>query len=463
RLLTRNLQILDKKDKFLNTVLEARRYEKNYFLTLEYKDLESALSYVNGAEEQLSQIRQLPAPARKDPRLCDVPEAVEAYKEALMHLVAYYNDRGVPKSVEVLVENLRRHQDEVRRRGKTLTVHAEDMVAAERRNVNELLIQKARYHYIALAEMLALCVFTALFLVFSVNRPLKAIEHAIDKIVRGDYENIPPLSKGDEFEALVASVNHMINELNRRTDQLIQTKKMASLGTLTSGVAHELNNPLNNISTSVQILLEELDEGDIEYQREQLLETEKQVERARDIVKALLEFSRGTAYTLESVDVRNLVEDTLKLIKGEVPANVEIHVDIPDGLQGKMDPRQMQQVLINLATNGIQAMKAGGTLHIRGFQSPEESGICIQVRDSGTGIRREDLSKVFDPFFTTKEVGHGTGLGMALSHGIVKKHGGRIDVESEVGKGTTFTIFLPDHSTFLVKPGAAGHADRRSA
>ena len=374
-----------------------------------------------------------------------VQEALLLYRDALMRLKDYYDRKGEPGPGEEQTKDLQRHQADVRYQGNALTTDAEMMLNEQQQKVTKLLARKKGYHFIALAEIMGLCAFTILFLVCGVSRPLKTLEKSIYKIVQGDYENIPPMSMGDEFEALVSSLNHMLSELNRRTEQLIQSRKMASLGTLTSGVAHELNNPLNNISTSVQILLEELDEGDTAYQRQQLEEVEKQVERSKDIVKALLEFSRDTEYSIVSVQISSLVDSTIKLIRGETPGNVEIKTDVPATIQADMDPRQIQQVLINLITNGIQAMAQGGVLHIRGYESRDEPGIYIQVEDSGMGIPRENLPKIFDPFFSTKDVGRGTGLGLSVSHGIVKKHGGRIEVKSEPGRGSTFTVFLPYH------------------
>jgi signal transduction histidine kinase len=443
RLLTQNFGLLDKKNKFLNWVLETRRYEKNYFLTGESKNLAEALDFENQAQEQLHLIEHhtaLPIPSHDFFR---VIETARSYKAALFQLLKYYDKNDESNSGPRQIQDLRRYQTEVKSWGAILTADAEKMVKNQQANLNKLFIEKKKYHFIALAEFIILCVFTILFLIFCVSRPLKSIENGIKKIVKGDYSNIPCKSMGDEFEALVNSLNHMLDELNRRTEQLIQSKKMASLGILTSGVAHELNNPLNNISTSVQILLEELDEGDTQYQRQQLEETEKQVERARDIVKSLLEFSRETHYSVEPVQVHQLVSNTVRLIRGETPANVEIRTNVPSEIWADMDPRQIQQVLINLTTNGIQAMTGGGVLDIRAFECPDEPGVCIQVEDSGMGISKEDLPKVFDPFFSTKDVGQGTGLGLSVTHGIIKKHGGRINVESQPGKGTMFTAFLP--------------------
>jgi signal transduction histidine kinase len=218
---------------------------------------------------------------------------------------------------------------------------------------------------------------------------------------------------------------------------------MASLGTLTSGVAHELNNPLNNISTSVQILLEELEDEDLAYKKELLVETEGQIQRARDIVRALLEFSQERFFKLKKVKFSELVGNTIKLIKGEIPTNVQLAVDVPVDIQGDMDPRRIEQVLINFILNAIQAMDKGGILSIRAWRDENKAGFCFEVSDTGIGIAPEDLGKIFDPFFTTKDVGKGSGLGLSVSHGIIEKHGGRIEVKSEIGKGTRFIVFLP--------------------
>ncbi len=319
----------------------------------------------------------------------------------------------------------------------------EKILNEERRYVNQLIGESKIYHLLALAGILALSVLTVLFFIFNVNRPLKSIETGIQKIVEGDYNNIPAISSGDEFESLVASLNTMIGELNKRSEQLVQREKMASLGILTSGVAHELNNPLNNISTSVQILLEELEDADLEYKKELLTQTEEQIQRARDIVRALLEFSREKSFKRKKVKLVDLVENTLKLIKGEIPTHVQLTVEIPADIQGEMDPRRIEQVLINLILNGIQAMEAGGILSISACAAESEAGFYFEVSDTGKGIPPQDLGKIFDPFFTTKDVGKGSGLGLSVSHGIIKQHGGRIEVKSEVGQGSTFTVFLP--------------------
>jgi signal transduction histidine kinase len=227
-------------------------------------------------------------------------------------------------------------------------------------------------------------------------------------------------------------------------------------------VAHELNNPLNNISTSMQILLEELEDPDLGYKRELLSDAEKEVERARDIVRALLEFSRQRAFSIKTVLFRPLVDDTIRLIRGELPAMVNLVVDVPDDIRAMVDSRRVQQVLLNLIFNAIQAMDGGGTLTITARRSSADT-FFFRVEDTGRGIPSELLTKIFDPFFSTKSSrrrsdgdslaydeflsNEGTGLGLAICHGIVKKHGGHIDVQSKLDEGTTFTVYLPMERT----------------
>ena len=235
--------------------------------------------------------------------------------------------------------------------------------------------------------------------------------------------------------------------LTKRTEQLIQARKLASLGILTAGVAHELNNPLNNISTSIQIVLEELEEDNIEFKRNQLLEAEKQVERAKDIVRALLEFSREKSLSFKRVQFKNLVEKAINLIIGQLPSEISVNMEIPEDIEVNLDPKRIRQVLINLILNGMQAMTEGGVLTIKAWEGIEnnEKMFYFQVQDTGHGISKQNFDKIFDPFFTTKDVGRGSGLGLSISHSIIEQHGGRIEVESVLEKGSKFTISLPSN------------------
>jgi signal transduction histidine kinase len=335
--------------------------------------------------------------------------------------------------------------ERIRTQGRILTSELEKIVTKESQFVRNLIGKSKTIHFLALIPVFILSVLIALFLIFNVNRPLKNIENAITKIARGDFDNIPEIKTGDEFESLVTSLNNMIDELNKRSKQLVQAQKLASLGRLTSGVAHELNNPLNNISTSLQILIEELAENDLEYKKELLTGAEKEVERGKEIVRSLLEFARERSLTLKQVVFKNLVDSAISQVRAQVPDNIYFNIDVPEDIRATLGTQRIERVLINLIVNAVHAMKDGGEITISAKHEKAEDGFSFQVIDTGEGIDEKILSKIFDPFFTTKGVGKGSGLGLSIVYGIMEQHDGKISVSSEIGKGTTFTGFLPYH------------------
>jgi signal transduction histidine kinase len=440
-LLTQKLQFMDAKAELLNTVLEFRRYEKNFFLYFNAGDLKQAASYVADAEKKQAAIITKYQKYSDEKNLGSHLADLKKYKSLLSLLLQYHenNSAGDDLARTAVIDDF---QANIREIGQHITNGIEQIVGEEKRNLQFLVREAEIYLYLVLVTIFILTMSTALFIFFHVNRPLKRIEFAIQKIGKGDYASIPDISTGDIFESLVESLNYMIKELKRRNEQLVHSDKLASLGILTSGVAHELNNPLNNISTSIQILLEEVDEFDIAYKQELLRETEVQIDRARDIIKDLLEFSRDKSFVPVQVNFKDLVKKTLKLIKGEMPANLIVDIDIPENLDVKVAPYRLQRVLMNMIMNAVHAMENGGELNISAGQAEKEE-FFFQIRDTGKGISPENITRIFDPFFTTKGVGQGTGLGLSVSHGIIEQHGGRIYVASEPEKGTTFTVFLP--------------------
>ncbi len=438
--------IITEKNHLLNTTLEARRYEKNFFLYYNDKDLEEAISYAEEARDQLSGIIKNYEGYTSSQNLYAYREELEKYHNALVALQkdqrqAVFGEEGLAGDDPAGAAG--QNHEELRMLGQTITADLEQMVRQERESVNRIVKESRIYIFLGMLIVFLLSISVAFFFIFKINRPLRKIARAVQKIAAGDFEKIPPLNTNDEFDAFVSSLNTMISEVNKRNEQLVQSRKMASLGTLTSGVAHELNNPLNNISTSLQIAIEEIEEGDTAYNKELLQDAEVQVERTRDIVRALLEFSRESNVKPQTTSIKSLVEESVKLIKGELPGSVELDIDVPEDIKTVMDFRRMQQVFINLILNAVQAMKEGGKLTIKAARDTTSNTICLEVRDTGSGIPAGVRDKIFDPFFTTKEVGQGTGLGLSVSHGIIKSHGGSIEMESQEGQGTTFYICLP--------------------
>jgi len=433
-ILNQKIQIIERKYDLFNAILEARRYEKNYFLSFDRKNIAEALDYVNQAEDILRNILKeygkYTLAKNLDQRIIELV----TYKESLADLIELQEEGHLvapPESIEL-----------IRKQGRILTSELEKIVKKESEFTRDLIGKSQTIHFLALIPVFILSVLIALFLAFNVNRPLKTIENAITKIARGDFENIPEIKSGDEFESLVASLNNMISELNKRSKQLVQAQKLASLGRLTSGVAHELNNPLNNISTSIQILIEELEENNLEFKKELLVGAEKEVERGKEIVRSLLEFARERTLTLKQVNFLDLVNSAIKHVKSEIPKNIRLKVEVPDNIQATVGLR-IRSVIINLIANAVHAMKDGGDITIRAYNESNKDGFSFQVTDTGEGIPQNIITKIFDPFFTTKEVGKGSGLGLSIIYGIMEQHDGNISVSSEVGKGTTFSCFLP--------------------
>jgi len=242
---------------------------------------------------------------------------------------------------------------------------------------------------------------------------------------------------------LEEKVKERTRQLKEAESQLIQSAKMATIGTLAGGVAHEINNPLGAILTNTQMLLMEV--KDPEQQKELKL-IEEGTKRCRDIVRTLLKYSRKPEFDeFKSINLNNIIADTCNLVQHQLDKeNIKIEVEYGEIPNINGNSNELQQVFTNLILNARDAIKKTGKpgkITIRTFQ--EGIFIVSQVIDNGCGIPKENMDRIFDPFFTTKDVGEGTGLGLAISYKIIEKHNGKVEVSSKVDKGTTFTIRFP--------------------
>jgi len=235
----------------------------------------------------------------------------------------------------------------------------------------------------------------------------------------------------------------MEQELVNTRLQLVQAEKMASLGKLAAGVAHQLNNPLGGITLFGQLMTEEYDLPD--KCKQDLDRILADARRCKDIVKQLLQFSRQTRKELLGHDINQALLRTLFLLENQTLfQNITIKKELDENLPPiPVDILQMNQVFMNIILNAADAMAEGGTLTLKTYPSDMEEAVCIQIADTGMGIAADDLPHIFDPFFTTKEEGKGTGLGLSVAYGIVVDHGGRITASSTPGEGTVFVIELP--------------------
>ncbi|MCB2226059.1 MAG: HAMP domain-containing protein [Desulfarculaceae bacterium] len=429
------LLFLSQADSLVNQVLEARRYEKNYFLYHHEKDFEQALAYLGQYQDLLNAEKEHLGQANQ--RILST--LLDEYRRRLGKVHELLAGGGHLAEGPALAQAVGR----LREAGKELIDRSETIAHQERHGLSTLLREYSPLLVGFLVVLAAIGAVLAHVLIVRLIKPLQTIEEATGVVAQGQYQTIPWAGGGDEIHSLVQGFNRMVSQLRHNNEQVVQTEKLTALGTLTSGVAHELNNPLNNISTSCQILLEELDQEASPYHRELLAAIDQQVSKARDIVGSLLEFARQREFELNPEDLRAVVEEARKLIRGEIPAGVEVRLEVPGGIRLEMDKAHMVQALLNLIMNAIQAMGERGIVTIRGRRELAQGQVVLEVEDTGPGIAPEVLSRIFDPFFTTKDVGRGTGLGLSITYGIVERHEGHITAESPAGKGALFRLTLP--------------------
>ncbi len=441
----RNLLTIERKIEFVvkghelhDTLLEARRYEKNFLLYGQRDSYEDALAYLERGKEVYLRIHPDVRGLKGVSYLERLENEMLRYGQLLRELAAEEGkDNPSPRSKDEI-------EAEIRQVGKDLVDFSLRLSDFEHTRVQQI-VQSLKTKILFFASILLLLgLFLTVLVSRKIVRPLTVIEKTTQRIAEGDFKPLPVVQTRDETQSVVEAFNKMISELEKRQDQLVQAQKLSSLGVLTSGIAHQLNNPLNNISTSGQILQEEIAGGNSEFIRKLLNNIDQEVDRARDIVKGLLEFSREREFQQNWVNLENLVIRTTRLISSQLPAGVEIFTEIPEELDIYADAQKLQEVLLNLLFNASQAMPDEvGRITITAVEDKKEKQVEILVKDSGCGIPEDHLPHIFDPFFSTKEVGYGTGLGLSVAHGIIEQHGGTLSVVSRVGEGSVFTIRLP--------------------
>jgi C4-dicarboxylate-specific signal transduction histidine kinase len=250
-----------------------------------------------------------------------------------------------------------------------------------------------------------------------------------------------------DLRETTAEMERREHELREKQEQLVQAGKLATLGELTTGIAHELNNPLNNIGLFVGNVIDRIRVGEHDAERivEDLERVVEQVQKATEIITHLRTFGRAAPITLEPVPVQNVIDRALSLVQEQLRLRlISVSLDfLPKSPFVLGNPIQLEQVFINLLTNARDALEDADRKEIHISCSIREGFTTIVFKDSGPGIPPGFEQRVFDPFFTTKEVGSGTGLGLSITYGIVQEHGGTISVESGPGEGASFTIELP--------------------
>ena len=309
-----------------------------------------------------------------------------------------------------------------------------------------------------------------------VTHPVEKLSDGMKQVAGGDLDHPVQIDSIDEIGVLASTFNSMINDLKAAAEQkerwtqtleeevakkteeikrtqtgLIQTEKLASLGRMAAGVAHEINNPLTGVVTFSHLMKQRCEPGSDDA--EDLDVIIEQAERCAKIIKNLLTFARATPSEKGQIHVNNVITKTMTLVKNQEKFhNVKFHMDLEDAqFITNGDGSQFQQICLNMFLNAADAMKLRGDITIKTHRVEEEGKPYVEIifTDTGSGIKEEDLPKLFEPFFTTKPVDKGTGLGLSITHGIVKHLEGSIRVESALGQGTSFFVRLPliEHTT----------------
>ncbi len=306
------------------------------------------------------------------------------------------------------------------------------------------------------------------FLTARITRPLQRMVVATQEIARGDLSHKVHVASRDEIGALACSFNQMTDRLREANEKLldwgrtlewkvkertqelsdiqshlIQSEKLASIGKLAAGIAHEINNPLGAVLIYGHLILEETPQGQPHY--ENLKKIIRETTRCKDIVTGLLDFARPKEPQRQPTDVHDLLDRCLAFTEQQALfQNIRVEkVYAPNLPRIVADSGQLQQVFMNIIFNAAESMNGTGILTLQTSFHPSRDEVSVAIADTGHGIKDEDRKRLFEPFFTTKDVGKGTGLGLAISYGIIQKHQGTIKVQSEAGRGATFTISLP--------------------
>jgi two-component system NtrC family sensor kinase len=296
-----------------------------------------------------------------------------------------------------------------------------------------------------------LSILITLFISRNISTSIGNLAAAAKQLANGNLEAKAKKTSNDEIGELADTFNLMATALKDRDDKIkeftkkkiMESERLALIGQLSANVAHDLNNPLQGIVTYSYLLLE--DESSKPEAKDNLQKIVVQANRCRDIIRGLLDFSRQKKPDKTLCNINNLLQGCISLVEKQAQfQNIKVIINLDENLpMVVLDPSQVERVFLNLIINAAEAMDGNGQLTLSTQLNRENNSVEIKVQDTGHGISDENMEKIFDPFFTTKETGHGVGLGLAISFGIVKEHNGNISVESILGEGTTFTVSFP--------------------
>lgn len=430
------IDFLELSGNYLSEIQEARRVEKNYFLY--NSKLDEGFRHLANAKKIL---------VEEADTIMKIVDR-ENYQKKLDHFLKYESLLKELRNIDN-VGDKKEIESSLRRHGSNIVEFANDFVVKERAEIGKMFKLSRRIPFYFLAVLLVLMFVTGTFFARNLLGTLARFMKYTERIGKGDFSPIAPARKyQDEFSHLAKAINHMIGELDHRHKILVASHKLRAIGTLVSGVAHELNNPLNNTMLTASALAEDMETLSNEDRLEMTNDIIGETERAQRIVRNLLDFARESKASVKPLAIDEIIEGSIRLVANQIRlSKIRLETDYSRDLPTiHGDEQMLKQVFVNLILNAVDALPPKGSIFIsvnRSSKDGKEDYLEIDIKDNGPGISEHVLDQIFDPFFTTKTKGKGTGLGLSVSQGIVRKLGGYINAKSVVGSGTTFTVFLP--------------------
>jgi len=522
RMISTRLILVETADDLTNTILEVRRYEKNFLLFKDRESFEELQKYLVTLKKNIDEISSEIVNEIGSEHAAKMKSAIGDY-ERLMKIIAEnftsqaemealirvrgrraeqrlgpeelqaflvlrrfeknvmlyknresygvfrqaYKDSSLPARPEImqyetlvsrlfhLYESEKNSIDKMRLTARDIQSFTQNLSKKERTSIATTIRMSIILQFLALGLVVVVGIIINIKLATSIAKPIRNLERITKKISRGDFSESIEVHGHDEIASLAGSFNQMeekldhamtsleeiITKLQEKQAQLVEAEKLALVGKLAAGIAHEINNPLTSVLTFSNLMLEQCPPSD--PRRDKLKLMARETERARNIVRQLLNFGRETVIKPIRININQPVQEIAEsLVAQEAFKGIELSMKLGEDLpEVYADPAQIGQVVLNILLNAIHSITPPGSIEV----STRLNGKQVEIRfmDTGKGIEEDHLHKIFDPFFTTKDASKGTGLGLAVSYGIIKKHGGDIEVESIVGKGTTFTVRLP--------------------
>jgi two-component system NtrC family sensor kinase len=441
-LLTRlegRLRFLEVTDRYTMEIQQTRRFEKNYFLY--GTSLDDVREHLANARDLLGAAAPDAAKVLTASELGRMRAHLGGYESLIGRLVSIESRGRPPNPAERAAIEV-----ELRDHGSQMVAFALELADKERASVNATLALFKHLPIVFLAFLLVFSVVVANVLARQIVGPLGRLVATTQRIALGDFTPVMPKRwYKDEFTRLTLALNTMMRELKSRQEVLVTSHKLSAIGRLTAGVAHELNNPINNLMLTAEMLKEDYATLQDAERLDMVNDLVGEAGRVQKIVRNLLDFAREGEITTERLELAEVLRDTARLAANHVKlAGAKISLEIPENLPAVHGDRQsLTQVFVNLLLNALDAVKKGGRVQMTAASEHDAGWVRVTVADDGQGIPAHVLPHIFDPFFTTKPRGKGTGLGLSVSLGIARQHGGDIRVESSAGKGTTVTVFLP--------------------